>query len=65
MRNKGLLIVRFTGLTALITAEETADAMGDGVGGSVAGSELIDINDDRISSDQFELPAGWKKVSWN
>jgi hypothetical protein len=27
-------------------------------------TELISVNDDRISEDRFELPAGWKKVSW-
>jgi len=28
-------------------------------------TELISINDDKISAQQFELPGGWKKVSWN
>jgi len=28
-------------------------------------SELIDVNDDRIPAEHFELPAGWEKVSWN
>lgn len=27
-------------------------------------TELISINDDKISQDRFELPSGWKKVSW-
>ena len=28
-------------------------------------TELISINDDKISAQQFELPGGWKKVSWD
>ncbi len=27
-------------------------------------TELTSINDDKISRDRFELPSGWKKVSW-
>jgi hypothetical protein len=27
-------------------------------------TELTDVNDDKIPAERFELPAGWKKVSW-
>ncbi len=43
------------------------DAQGNPAAGSVVlfriSSELTEINDDRISADRFEVPAGWKKIS--
>jgi len=50
------------------TATATAPAGAPSATGSTVlfrvTTELISINDDRISQDQFELPSGWKKVSW-
>jgi hypothetical protein len=28
-------------------------------------SELVEFSDDDVPADRFEVPAGWKKVSWN
>lgn len=48
-------------------ADAEFDAQGNPAAGSVVlfriSSELIEINDDRIPADRFEVPAGWKKVS--
>ena len=50
------------------TATATAPAAAPSATGSTVlfrvTTELISINDDKISQDRFELPSGWKKVSW-